>query len=76
MTEATAQVQFAVRPSQLEPYDDHFHPAIPPTSGVHTRHGLPQVALNVVPYEEQVGVKLAFRESWRTEQSLIADWYR
>ena len=53
MTEATAQVQFAVRPSQLEPYDDHFHPPIPVVNP--GRRGEFQVALNAVPYEDQVG---------------------
>ncbi|KAK7692605.1 hypothetical protein QCA50_004237 [Cerrena zonata] len=54
LTEATADVQFAVRPSQLEPYDDHFHPVTPPTSTVNTRRHQPHVALNVVPYEQQL----------------------
>lgn len=57
VTEATADMQAAVRPSVLQPYAQHLHPR--PTSQQlkkpeSRRIGHPLAAINTVPYAEQV----------------------
>ena len=58
IAQATADLQNAVSPSALLPYDDHFHPS---TTKSHAekkpesrRLGHPLAAANIVPYKNQV----------------------
>ena len=59
VAEATAQTEYALPPSKLLPYDDHFHPRTRGPGAQSSRPesrrlGHPLVAANVIPYEKQV----------------------
>lgn len=59
VAEATAQTEYALPPSKLLPYDDHFHPRTRGPGAQSSRPesrrlGHPLIAANVIPYENQV----------------------
>ncbi|GJE94935.1 SAM-dependent methyltransferase [Phanerochaete sordida] len=57
IAEATAQLQTAVRPASLQPYDVHFHPIPYATHNKKPesrRIGHPLAAVNIVPLAEQL----------------------
>ncbi|KAI0081915.1 S-adenosyl-L-methionine-dependent methyltransferase [Panus rudis PR-1116 ss-1] len=59
IAEATSEMRYPVRPSELVPYDDHFHPIVveskrPKKKNSSRKLGHPHLALTIVPNAEQI----------------------
>ncbi|PCH43743.1 S-adenosyl-L-methionine-dependent methyltransferase [Wolfiporia cocos MD-104 SS10] len=67
IAEAVASFRLTLDPESLLPYDDHFHPPTPKSPSDRRpetrRPGYPLVAMNIIPYEDQI-IQIGNLDKW------------